>query len=348
MALVQHPGLNVPMRPLVSVCIANYNGEALLPACIDSILAQDTQVEIEILAHDDASRDGSIALLRARYPQVHVLASDTNVGFCVSNNRMVAAARGEYVLLLNNDVALKPDAIATLLREADTLGKPAILTLPQYDWYSGALVDRGCLLDPFCNPIPNLDAARVDVAYVIGACLWCPRAAWESLGGFPEWMESLAEDLYVCGLARLRGMPVRALPASGYRHRQGATFGGNRVGEAGLSTSFKRRRLSERNKTRALMILTPGIAMWPLLLAHLSALAVEGAVLSLLRHGTAVWREVYAPAIATPFRDARALLARRRDVQSTRMVSTSVWWSMVRWQSRKLALLLRHGVPDVT
>jgi GT2 family glycosyltransferase len=329
------------------VCIANFDGEALLPGCIDSVLAQDSGAAIELLVHDDASRDGSVALLRARYPYVHVLASEENVGFCIGNNRMVEAANGEFVLLLNNDATLQPDAIRQLLADAERHATPAILTLPQYDWATGTLVDRGCLLDPFCNPIPNLDATRIDVAYVIGACLWCPREAWHALGGFPEWMESLAEDLYLCGAARLRGVSVRALSTSGYRHRQGATFGGNRAGTDGLQTSVKRRRLSERNKTRALFILTPGLAMWPLLVAHLVTLAVEGLVLSLLRRDAILWRAVYGPAIATPFREASFLVPLRREVQATRVISVARWFSVVRWQLRKVALLARYGVPSV-
>ncbi len=346
MAVIFHPGLNPLARPRVSVCIANYDGEALLPTCLDSVLAQQTHAAIEILVHDDASHDGSLALLQARYPQVHVLASTENVGFCVGNNRIVARARGDYVLLLNNDAALAPDAIGRLLEMAELTGRPAILTLPQLDWETNALVDRGCLLDPFFNPIPNVDPTRDDVAYVIGACLWCPREAWHALGGFPEWMESIGEDLYLCNLARLRGMPVRALRESHYRHRQGATFGGNRA-DGGLRTSIRRRRLSERNKTRALMVLAPGVSMWPLLAAHLAALACEGIALSLLRRDATLLREVYQPALATPFRECAVLRVRRRDVQESRTVSVRRWFSAVRWQLRKLTLLRGYGVPTV-
>lgn len=346
MAVVFHPGLNAPAHPRVSVCIANFDGEALLPACIDSVLAQATGAAVEILVHDDCSRDGSVMLLRERYPAVHVIAADENVGFCIGNNRMVARARGDFVLLLNNDAALAPDAIGRLLEMAELIGRPAILTLPQLDWESGALVDRGCLLDPFFNPIPNLDAKRDDIAYVIGACLWCPRGTWHALGGFPEWMESIGEDLYLCNLARLRGIQVRALRESHYRHRQGASFGGNRA-DGGLRTSIRRRRLSERNKTRALMVLAPGPAMWPLLVAHLLALACEGLVLSLLRRDATLLRQVYLPALATPFRECAVLRVRRRDVQEMRTVSVRKWFSAVRWQLRKLSLLRSYGVPTV-
>lgn len=331
--------------PSISVCIANFNGERLLPDCIDSVLAQD--VDAEILVHDDASTDGSLALLAARYPHVRVIASGENVGFCIANNRMANAATGEHLLLLNNDAALGQGALQAFLSATDRFNGDAILTLPQYDWETGELVDRGCLLDPFFNPIPNLDPRRDDVAYVIGACLWIPRQAWHALGGFPEWMESIGEDLYLCGLARLRGMPVRALRESRYRHRQGASFGGNRIGSTGLSTTYRRRALSERNKTRALMILTPGIAMPPLLLVHLFALAMEGCALSFLRRDASLLRKIYLPALATPFHEWRSLRSRRDEVQGLRTITVPAWFSTVRWQSRKLAMLVRHGMPNV-
>lgn len=344
--MVFRSAVSAAAHPRVSVCIANFNGEALLSECLDSVLAQDTDALVEIIVHDDASRDGSLALLQSRYPSVYVLASPENVGFCIGNNRMVARARGEFVLLLNNDAALASDAIRCLLREAESIDAPAILTLPQHDWETDALVDRGCFLDPFCNPIPNLDPARDDVAYVIGACLWCPRETWHSLGGFPEWMESIGEDLYLCGLARLRGVSVRALRESHYRHRQGATFGGNRA-QGGLHTSIRRRRLSERNKTRALAILVPGICMQPLLGLHLCALLVEGVVLSLLRRDVELWHEIYAPALVTPFREWNVLRARRGEVQATRTVPVGRWFSMVRWQLRKVAMMWRYGLPTM-
>lgn len=332
--------------PVCSVCIANYNGEKLLDDCLQSVLTQQTEGAIEVIVHDDASTDASVELLRSKYPQVEVLVSHANVGFCIANNRMAAIARGDYVLLLNNDAALAPDAIARLLDMATSLRQPAILTLPQLDWETGTLVDRGCLLDPFFNPIPNLDPNRDEVAYVIGACLWCPRETWLALGGFPEWMESIGEDLYLCNLARLRGIPVRALRESHYRHHQGMSFGGNRA-DGGLRTSIRRRQLSERNKTRALMVLAPGFVMWPLLGIHLVMLACEGIVLSLLRRDATLLREVYLPALATPFRESTALRKRRHDVQKTRTVSLRKWFSAVRWRLRKLALLRRYGVPAV-
>lgn len=334
-----------PAPPRVSVCIANYNGEHMLQDCIDSVLTQDAGVDVEIIVHDDASTDGSLAMLDAAYPMVQVIRSDRNVGFCVANNRMAAVAKGDYLLLLNNDAALATDGIRCLLHAALAIGEPAILTLPQVDWISGDLVDRGCLLDPFFNPVPNLDPARADVAYVIGACLWIPRTLWHQLEGLPEWMGSLAEDLYLCGLARLRGIPVKAIGTSYYRHRQGASFGGNRGDAAGLKLSFPRRRLSETNKTRAMLILTPGPLVWPLFAAHLVLLWAEGMAISLIYRDSTILKHIYVAATRTVLAELATLRERRARVQASRTTKAQEWFSPFRLQSRKVSLLVRYGIP---
>lgn len=348
MALVQHfPALTPVPDPVCSVCIANYNGVEVLADCIDSVLAQQGGLAIEIIVHDDASTDGSVEWMRQYYPNVELLAASENAGFCVANNRMVALARGEFVLLLNNDAALYPDALQVLVEAARGQPLPGIYTVPQYDWQSGDLVDRGCLLDPFYNPLPNLDPAQHDVAYVIGACLFTSHALWNELGGFPEWFGSIAEDMYLCCLARLRGLPVQVTPTSGYRHRQGASFGGNRAGESGLSTTYRRRALSERNKTAVMVICTPTWLVWPLLVLHLCMLVMEGALLVLLKRDTRIWGEIYGPTLGYIARGSGALRAIRRPAQRARCIGPSTWFhAFVIWP-RKFVLLRRHGLPEV-
>lgn len=333
--------------PICSVCIANYNGEALLRDCIDSVLTQAFEQPIEILVHDDASTDASIALLRADYPQVRIIASRENVGFCIANNRMAEQARGQYLLLLNNDAALAPDALSTLLAHAQTHHPPGILTLPQYDWESGDLVDRGCLLDPFYNPVPNLDPARTDVAMVIGACFWIPRRLWQELGGFPEWFESLTEDMYLCCRARLAGYPVQVTQSSRYRHRQGHSFGGNRARAGKLSSTYQRRRLSERNKTFVLTICTPTPWMWPLLMTHLVALGVEGVLLAMARRDRRLWRDVYASCYHSLRMNWSRLRTARNVVQQSHRSRTHTYGNGFIFMPRKLQMLLNYGLPTL-
>lgn len=337
-------------QPTISICIANYNGEAVLVDCIDSLLAQQGQIALEILVHDDASTDNSINLLHERYPQerfpfLHIIESSENVGFCISNNRMAAQAKGEYLLLLNNDAALATNALHTLLEAAQAQTPQGVLTLPQHDWQSGDLVDRGDLLDPFYNPIPNLDPARRNIAMVIGACLWIPRTLWENLGGFPEWFESIAEDMQLCCHARLAGYPVQVAEASFYRHRQGASFGGNRVNANRLTTTYRRRRLSERNKTYVLILCSPPLQLWLTLPIHLMLLAVEGITLALIKRDKRLWKEIYANVFTSLFRNAGRLCKERQKIQQMRKLSTADYTKGFSWVPRKLQMLLRHGLP---
>lgn len=349
MEMVHHfAALNPVTEPICSVCIANYNGVKLLGDCIESVLAQQGDFPVEIIVHDDASTDDSVAWLRKNYPQIELLASEQNVGFCISNNRMVENARGVYILLLNNDAALFPDALSVLLNVACEQTRAGILTLPQYDWTSGTLVDCGCLLDPFYNPIPNLDPKRREVAMAIGACLWIPRNLWTELEGFPEWMESIAEDLYLCCMARLQGFTVQTMDRSGFRHRLGTSFGGARIDGRNLKSTMRRRRLSERNKTFALIIFTPTLAAWALMLIHLLALLIEGLVISSIQRNLSIFRDIYVGALSALIRNRKQIRAIRTRIQRQRRVSLTTYFTAFSLMPRKLIMLFRYGIPKIT
>lgn len=334
--------------PLISVCIAHYNGIDLIDACIGSVRAQQGDFDVEIIVHDDASPDGSASHIREKYPDVQLIVSEENVGFCIANNRMAAIAEGDFLLLLNNDATLFPDALGTLLAEAERLGRSAILTLPQYDADSGALLDMGSRLDPFLNPVPNRDPAMGEVGTVHGACLWIPKALWNELGGFPEWFGSVAEDLYLCCRARLAGHPVRALGASGYRHRVGASFGGGKAQAGRLVTTFRRRALSERNKTFVMAICYPAPFLLTMLPLHLLALLAEGALLSLLRLDGGYLARIYLPAIAALLQRRREIRAVRRSTQAHRRVAATDFFAVFDWMPYKLGMLLKHGLPKLS
>ena len=333
--------------PLVSVCIANYNGMAVIDACLSSVLAQEGNIAIEILVHDDASADDSATYISERYPAAKLILRESNVGFCIANNRMAAVAKGKYILLLNNDAALYPDALQTLLAEVERIDAPAILSLPQYDAASGELIDRGCLLDPFFNPVPNLDPARQDVAMVIGACLWIPRELWEELGGFPEWFGSIAEDMYLCCRARLAGHAVRVLTTSGYRHWQGKSFGGGKVVENQLLSTFRRRALSERNKTFVLVMTCPQPVFLLLFPIHVLLLFSEGLLLSILQRQIKFLSHVYLPACFAVFRNVDVLTTERRRVMLKVQLDRRHFFAVFDALPYKLRMLLRHGLPKV-
>lgn len=335
-------------EPLVSVCIANYNGMEVIDDCIASVLKQNCDFPVEIIVHDDASTDDSVQHIRVAYPQVILIESADNAGFCIANNRMVERASGEFVLLLNNDAALFPDALATLYNAARDIRQPAILGLPQYDAANSKLIDIGCLLDPFLNPIPNYQPCQTEVGVVIGACLWIQKELWQELGGFPEWFGSIGEDLYLCCRARLAGYSVRAMGISGYRHRVGTSFGGGKVHGKRLATTFRRRALSERNKTFVMVICYPSILLVWLLPLHLALIHLEGLLLTLVKGDSAVWKKIYAPLLPSLWRQRQRLLSLRLSSQSQRKITLRSWLSPFCWIPWKLKMLIRHGMPKLT
>jgi len=334
--------------PVCSVCIANYNGAEVIEECLNSVFAQDCDFPFEVIVHDDASTDGSANIVRNRYPSAILIPSEENVGFCISNNRMVAQARGKYILLLNNDAALFPDALRTLYTYAENQPLTGILGLPQYDIKTRELLDIGSLCDPFLNPVPNLDAGRHDVAMVSGACLWIPRLLWEELGGFPDWFGSLAEDLYLCSLTRLNGYSVLTLGTSGFLHHVGKSFGGGKVTkENRLVTSRKRRALSERNKSFVMALAYPAPLFQLIFPLHLVLLVLEGAALALIKRERALFQDIYLACIKALWQEHLRLFCLRRKIQANRKIGLRLFWSVFQLVPHKLRMLLRYGLPHL-
>lgn len=332
---------------IISVCIANYNGIAVIEDCLRSVLEQEGHISVEILVHDDASDDGSAAYIRSRYPNIKLIESPENVGYCVSNNRMAAAASGKYLLLLNNDAVLYPDALATLYSAAKEAGRPAIISLPQYNAETGELLDFGSLFDPFLNPVPNLDPQRGEVGMVMGACLWIPKTLWQELGGFPEWFGSLAEDMYLCCRARLLGHSVIALHTSGYWHHVGHTFGGGKVHQNRLVTSRKRRALSERNKSYVMILSYPALYFALIFPLHITALLFEGIILTSTKRDMLIWNEIYLPCLIALWQKRGSLLSLRREIQGKRCSEGREFFSVFIWFPYKLRMLWRYGFPVI-
>lgn len=105
----------------VSIIIPNYNGEKILKECLDSVLDQ-TYKNMEIIVVDDASIDQSIEILN-RYKEVKLVVNEHNSGFAASVNKGILTSKGEYVLLLNNDVVVENDFVEEMVRAIEAKEK---------------------------------------------------------------------------------------------------------------------------------------------------------------------------------------------------------------------------------
>lgn len=336
-----------PDSPVCSICIANYNGRGVIDSTLHSVLAQDCEFPIEVIIHDDASTDDSVDFIRKNYPEVKLITSEVNVGFCVSNNRMVENSNGKYVLLLNNDAELFPDSLRRLYERACQQDRPGIIGLPQYNFFSRILIDRGSVFDPFLNATPNLDKDQEEVGMVIGACLWIPKFLWDSLGGFPEWFHTLGEDMFLCCLARLGGYSVSIIRRSGFFHRVGNSLGGGKVIAKQLSTSKKRRILSERNKSFVMAICYPAPMFQLLFTLHIALLFLEGILISLVKKDYHLFSSIYFSCITSLWKERTRLLHHRKIVQLSRKISIRRFFSVFLPTPYKLSMLVKFGIPEI-
>jgi O-antigen biosynthesis protein len=93
----------------LSVVIVNYNVVNFLEQCLNSVLAASQNLRIEIFVVDNNSVDGSVALVREKFPNVKVIANTENVGFSKANNQAILQSNSRYVLILNPDTVVEQD-----------------------------------------------------------------------------------------------------------------------------------------------------------------------------------------------------------------------------------------------
>lgn len=105
----------------VAIILIGLNARDFVLACIESIYASPSAgVSFEVVYVDNASADGSAEAVHERFPEVQVIANDTNVGFCPAANQGARASNSRYFYFINDDTLVVDDAISRLVRYCDT------------------------------------------------------------------------------------------------------------------------------------------------------------------------------------------------------------------------------------
>lgn len=104
----------------ISVIIVNYNVEYFLEQCLNSVFKALEHVPGEVFVVDNNSIDGSVAMVREKFPQAVLIANKDNRGFSKANNQAIEQANGEYVLLLNPDTVVEEDTFEKVVTFMDT------------------------------------------------------------------------------------------------------------------------------------------------------------------------------------------------------------------------------------
>ena len=132
--------------PDLSVVIVSYNTRELLRDCLRA-LRESIGLELEIIVVDNASSDGSAAMVRDDFPEARLLAQSMNSWYCGGNNIGIQHASADFVLLLNPDTEVAPDALALMSR--------FLLENPQYTGVTAQLHYPGGEIQRTCSQIPG-------------------------------------------------------------------------------------------------------------------------------------------------------------------------------------------------
>lgn len=214
----------------VAVVIPSWNGEALLPACLESLRRQSLP-PAEVLVVDNGSNDASLALLDRSFPEVRAISLATNRGFAAAVNAGIRATSTEYVALLNNDAEAEPGWLAALVAaaERERAGMVASKILDADD--PNRIEGIGLEVDGDGNPRqigrgepdgPPFAAAR-NVFGPIGAAALYRRDLFEDVGVFDEDFFAYLEDVDLAWRARRAGWCCIYEPDAVVRHRRAST-----------------------------------------------------------------------------------------------------------------------------
>jgi len=103
----------------LSIIIVNYNVQHFLEQCLQSVMEAIKNMETEIFVVDNNSVDGSVVMVRNRFPSVKLIANTKNTGFSKANNQAMKIAQGQYVLLLNPDTLVETDTFTKVVQFMD-------------------------------------------------------------------------------------------------------------------------------------------------------------------------------------------------------------------------------------
>jgi hypothetical protein len=216
-----------------TVVVPNLNGAHFLEPCLEALAGQSL-APAAVIVVDNGSTDGSVELVRRRFPDVDVLGFPENRGFAAAMNSGIAAASTELVAFLNNDAVPEPawleELVACLERHpaaAATTSKLLLADDPARLDGAGDGLTRSFL--PYVRGHGELDDGRfgdeVEVFSASGAAAVWRAQALHELGSFDERFFAFYEDVDLSFRARLRGYEIWYAPRAVVRHARGGTAG---------------------------------------------------------------------------------------------------------------------------
>jgi N-acetylglucosaminyl-diphospho-decaprenol L-rhamnosyltransferase len=242
-------GVTTPAsRPCrLTVIVVTYRNERDIVACLDALQAAVSGLSAHIIVVDNHSDDATVTLVRAAFPDVCVERREVNDGFARACHVGALLADGDWLLFVNPDALVGPDAVRALIDVAATQPRAGILggralradgtTDPRSWWGRPTLWSTLCFAVGLTAAFPGhrlFDRESAErwrgeareVPAVSGALMLVDRRAWQQLGGFDRRFLLYGEDVDLCLRARRQGWRPRVVPAATFQHAVGGSSSG--------------------------------------------------------------------------------------------------------------------------
>ena len=328
----------LPFPPLVSAIIVNWNGGTMLHTAIRSLLAQ-TWPALEVVLVDNASTDGSAdAAAREFGDRVVVVRNARNEGFARGNNIGFAAAKGEWMFLLNSDAVCEPDAVEVLMRFVEGRPNTGMLACRVLQADKPHIFDSvGLLLYPdgVCRSRgwEEKDLGQYDKPEEVIAphgCACALRTAMlEQIGGFDEDFFCYLEDMDLGVRGQLAGWHCWYVPEARIAHRKSATAGNYSVFKA-FHVERNRIYCLWKWMPRFLLIISPLFTLNRYAMQAYAAYTHQGATAAALKEYSSLrlFAILIEARVAALLRLPR-MIGKRRHIQKTRHLSVREWYDLI-------------------
>ena len=248
-------------RPLVSVIVPTRDRVELLRQCVTGVLEQTAyeQVEVIIVDNESVSPEASDYLdAIATDARVSVVSFAGPFDFAAMNNLVAGRARGELLLLLNNDIeVIGADWLDAMVRHAMRDGVGAVGARLLYAdgsiQHAGISLGVGGVASHTYKGLPgdtaghgNRLSTAHEVAGVTGACMLVRRAAWEAVGGFDTAFPVAYNDVDFCLRLRRAGWRILLVPQACLYHLESASRGAENTPEKQARFAADKARMQER------------------------------------------------------------------------------------------------------
>jgi GT2 family glycosyltransferase len=232
------------MKADVAIVIVSYNSEDHIGACLESVFAQNKAVTQQVIVVDNDSRDGTVAFIREKFPQVELVLPGANLGFAAGVNLGVKHADAEFVLLLNPDTVILDHAVDVVvdfarknprhglyggrtlrpdgsLEPSSCWGLPSLWSMTLFAFGLTTLAPRNRWLDPESLGNWQRDTVR-EVGVITGCFLLASLEVWNRLGGLDERYFMYGEDADLAMRAHRAGYRPVICPDARLIHEVGA------------------------------------------------------------------------------------------------------------------------------